>query len=55
MNSSNDLEKFWNQWEQIVSQLPPMTILPKALESMLYNKVHRHPELAQPVKEYDPY
>ena len=53
MNSNNDLEKFWNQWEQIVSQLPPMTILPKDLESMLYNKVHKHTELAQPIKEYE--
>ena len=53
LNSSHDLEKFWNQWEQIVSHLPPMTILPKGLESMLYNKVHKHPELVQSIKEYE--
>jgi hypothetical protein len=31
--SNNDLEKFWNQWEQIVSQLPPNATWPKGMAS----------------------
>ena len=36
-----------------MSQLPPLTILAKGLETMLYNKVHKHPEMAQPIKDYE--
>ena len=53
LNSANDLEKFWTQWEHIVSQLPPLTILAKGLETLLYNKVHKHPEMAQQIKDYE--
>ena len=36
-----------------MSQLPPLTILAKDLETMLYNKVHKHPEMAQQIKDYE--
>ena len=51
--SNNDLETFWLRWEQIVSQLPPQAILPKGLETMLYNKIRKHTDLAQPIKDYE--
>ena len=50
---NNDLETFWIRWEQIHSQLPPQAILPKGLETMLYNKIRKHPDLAQPIKDYE--
>ena len=43
---NSDLEKFWLNWEQIVSQLPPKSVLPRGLETMLYNKVRKLPEPA---------
>ena len=53
MMPNNDLETFWLRWEQIVSQLPPQAILPKGLETMLYNKIRKHPDIAQPIKDYE--
>ena len=36
-----------------MNQLPPLTILAKALETLLYNRVHKHPEMAQQIKDYE--
>ena len=51
--TNNDLETFWLRWEQIVSQLPPQAILLKGLETMLYNKIRKHLDFAQPIKDYE--
>ncbi len=53
MLPNNDLKMFWLRWEQIVSQLPPQAILPKGLETMLYDKIRKHIDLAQPIKDYE--
>ena len=49
----NNLDDFWQKWEQINSQLAPDSILPKGLETMLYNQIHKHPDMAQSIKEYE--
>ena len=48
---NNDLDMFWYGWESIVAQLPPDSIQSKGLETMLYGKIRKHPELAQPIKD----
>jgi hypothetical protein len=50
---NNDLDNFWLKWEQIVAQLPPNAIQPKGLETMLYGKVRKHPELQVSIREYE--
>ncbi len=43
--SNNDLETCWSRWKHIFSRLPPAKILPKGLETIIYAKVHEHPDL----------
>ena len=50
---NNDLDTFWYRWESIVAQLPPDSIQSKGLETMLYGKIRKHPDLAQPIKDYE--
>ncbi len=50
---SNALDNFWLKWEQIAAQLPPNAIQPKGLETMLYGKIPKHPELQVSIREYE--
>ena len=50
---NNDLDTFWYRWESIVAQLPPDSIQSKGLETMLYGKIRKHPDLAQPIKDFE--
>ena len=50
---NNDLEQFWMRWEQMLGQLPPDSIQNRGLETMLYGKIRKHPEMATAIKEYE--
>jgi hypothetical protein len=50
---NNDLEQFWMRWEQMLGQLPPDSIQNRGLETMLYGKIRKHPEMAVAIKEYE--
>ena len=53
MMVNNDLEQFWIRWEQMIGQLPPNSIQDKGLETLLYSKIRKHPELQTALKEYE--